>query len=293
MPSDFSGFKETVKQKTFGIVGLGLIGGSYAKALQKIGVEKVIGVDSSASTIKQALVDKVIIEGYTQGGTFLRNVDVVIFAVYPAVISEFLQRNRQWFKHKVVMTDVAGIKSGWLEQIDELLPEGSDFVSGHPMAGREGNGYLQASDEIFKNANYLIVPRSSNQPENVKWLQNFAYALGCKTVASIDEKRHDEIMAYTSNLPHLLAVALINSQSLQADSKNFIAGSFRDATRVADINADLWAELFMGNKDNVLQEMEYLERELQAWRSVLTNEDMTELKKMLARAAIKRKALRT
>ncbi|HIU64086.1 MAG TPA: prephenate dehydrogenase [Candidatus Avacidaminococcus intestinavium] len=291
MPFDFSAFEQELQNKVFCIVGLGLIGGSYAKALKKLGVRKVMAVDCDAVTLRQAQQDGVIDEGYLTGGAYLALADIIIFAVYPSAINEFLKVNAWHLKPGTLVTDVAGVKAGWLAQSVALLPSGVDFVAGHPMAGREGSGYAQADADIFQNANYLVVPRKDNKATNILWLERFAKALGCKQVVTIEAERHDEIMAYTSNLPHLLAVAMINSESFRSESKNFIAGSFRDATRVADINATLWSELLLANSANLLTELTRLEQELQTWRRALLEQDRTTMVRMLEAAARKRKAL--
>ena len=221
----------------------------------------------------------------------MQEADVIIFAVYPAVICDFVKKNVQYFKPGVLLTDAAGIKGDIIEGIDDLLGAGMDFVAGHPMAGREGSGFGQSAAEIFDGANYIVVPRSGNDQDNVTWIKEFAKVLGCKKVVEVSRQRHDQIIAYTSNLPHLLAVSLVNSKSMNDETKYFIAGSFRDATRVADINAELWTDLFLYNKENVLAEINSFQEQLTRWTEALEKGDTETLKVMMQSAAGKRKAL--
>lgn len=287
----FSSMDKELKDTVFCIVGLGLIGGSYAKALRRLGVKKIIGVDSDKAVLGQALKEDVIDATCSVPDESLQEADVIIFAVYPAVIYDFVKKNVQYFKTGVLLTDAAGIKGDIIEGIDELLSADMDFVAGHPMAGREGRGFSQSAAEIFDGANYIVVPRPGNHQDNINWLKKFAQTLGCKRVVEVSRQQHDRIIAYTSNLPHLLAVSLVNSKSMNDETKCFIAGSFRDATRVADINAELWTDLFLYNRENVLAEIKSFQEQLARWTEALEKGDAETLKLMMQSAASKRKAL--
>ena len=276
---------------TFGIIGLGLIGGSYAKALKNLKVKNIIGVDSNPIVAMMAKDEGVITENCNDSMEPLKRADVIICALYPAAVLNFVQKNVQYFKKDMLFTDVMGIKGDVLEQVDELLGAEQDFVSGHPMAGREGQGYGQSAAEIFNGANYIIVPRSHNNKAKIAWLKNFAYELGCKNVVEVTAKEHDEIIAYTSNLPHVMAIALINSDSMTPNNKYFIAGGFRDATRVADINVALWADLFVSNRKNVISEIAKLQQQLERWSNALEKGSNEELEQMMFSAKEKRKDL--
>lgn len=276
---------------TFAIIGLGLIGGSYAKALKNLKVKNVIGVDSNHIVAMMAKDEGVITENCNESMEPLKAADVIICALYPAAVLNFVRENVQYFKKNILFTDVIGIKGELLGKVDELLGPEQDFVSGHPMAGREGQGYGQSAAEIFNNANYILVPRPHNSKEKIAWLKNFAYELGCKNVVAVTPKEHDEIIAYTSNLPHVMAVALINSDSMTPNNKYFIAGGFRDATRVADINVALWADLFVNNRENVIGEITKLQKQLNRWVNALEKGDKKELERMMSGAKAKRKDL--
>jgi len=283
--------KKKLQDITFAIIGLGLIGGSYAKALKNLKVKNIIGVDSNPIVALMAKDEGVITETCIDSMEALQRADVIICALYPEAVTDFVKENVQNFKKDVIFTDVIGIKGNLLEQVDRLLGPGHDFVAGHPMAGREGQGYGQSAAEIFNGSNYIVVSRAKNKEKNIVWLKSFAYALGCKNVVEVTPKEHDEIIAYTSNLPHVMAVALVNSESMNSNSKHFIAGGFRDATRVADINVALWTDLFMHNRKNVVAEITKLQKQLEIWKKALATGDREEIEHMMCSAKEKRKEL--
>lgn len=277
--------------QTIGIIGLGLIGGSYAKGLRKIGVKKIIAVDVNEATLKKALTDGVIDEGYTAGGKELRQADMVIFCMAADAMIRFIEENVTYFNETAVLTDVAGIKGNTAEQIQRLLPKSIDFVPGHPMAGREGCGYDMSQAEIFDKANYIIVPTATNTEAHIELVKNLATALGCAHVVTVDPIEHDQFIAYTSSLPHVLATALVNSDAMNPLTKFFVAGSFRDGTRVADINARLWTQLFLSNKENLLYEIRRFSDSLRAFSIMLEQEDDRKMTQYLQQAAMRRREL--
>lgn len=240
-----SGFRSTDwQQLTFAVVGMGLIGGSYAKALRRLGVKKIIGVDTDGKVLRQAQEQAVIDEALCGAGPGLQAADVVICSVYPAATLDFVKSAVPFLQSDVLITDATGIKGSLPEDVQRLLTGRMEFIAGHPMAGRQGSGLGMSQAEIFDGANYIVVPAAFNSSGAIEWLSSFAGAIGCGQVVQVDAVEHDRIIAYTSNLPHALAVALINSASYNENTKYFIAGSFRDGTRVADINPYLWSDLF-------------------------------------------------
>lgn len=273
------------------IVGLGLIGGSYAKGLKKLGVAKIMAFEPNRQTLRQALLDDVIDEAHEQGSEALRKADLVIFCTAAKVMIDFIDQNRQYFKDGAVLTDVAGIKNGYIKIIEELLPPGVDFVPGHPMAGREGSGYGMSDASIFTNANYILVPRPENPPQHIKLVEAMARSLGCSHVVCVSTEEHDALIAYTSSLPHVLATALVNSEAMNDKTKYFVAGSFRDGTRVADINAPLWTQLFLSNKKNLLYEINRFTASLAHFSQLLENEDEAGMTGFLQQAAQRRREL--
>lgn len=271
---------------TFGIIGMGLMGGSYAKRLKEIGARRVIGVNRSAEPLRAALADGVIDAAGTE---HLREADILIFAAPEPVTEAFVAAHVRDFKDGAVLTDAAGVKAGRAPYIQALLQEGMDFISAHPMAGREGAGYAQSDGHIFLGANYIIVPQKANARRHVRLIRELAGALGCGHVSEVDPETHDRIIAYTSDLPHVIAAALVMSPSLGPDTKRFIAGGFRDTTRIADINGPLWADLFLANRENVLAEISRYRAVLDRFSALLERGDAAGLRDYLEEAARRRR----
>lgn len=280
-----------ITEQTIGIIGLGLIGGSYAKGLRRLGAAKIIAVDINEQALNEALSDGVIDEGYQDGGDFLAQAGMVIFCMAADAMIDFICSNAKHFKAGTVLTDVTGIKGDMARSIESLLPEGVDFISGHPMAGREGKGYGMSQAEIFAGANYIIVPSQVNRTEHLAMVRSMAYALGCAHVVTVSPEEHDKLIAYTSSLPHVLATALVNSEAMSPMTKFFVAGSFRDGTRVADINAPLWTKLFLSNKENLLYEIDRFGDALQTFADMLRREDTPAITQYLQQAAMRRREL--
>lgn len=283
--------EKPLRDLTFAIVGLGLIGGSYAKALRNIKVRKILGMDISHGIARACLNANMIDEVIEADGSNLKEADVIICSVYPEAIVGFVRQNVQNFAEGMLMTDATGVKGTMPHDIQALLPESCEFISGHPMAGRQGSGLGMSDAAIFNNSNYIIVPTEKNSPEAVRWLEEFAKALGCARSVKVSTEDHDKIIAYTSDLPHITAVALVNSASYNENTQYFIAGGFRDATRVADINPDLWSDLFLSNRANVIAEIENYQKQLERWKKAIEDNDREALKEIMREAGPRRRQL--
>ena len=283
--------EKPLRDLTFAIVGLGLIGGSYAKALRNLKVRKILGMDISHGIARACLNANMIDEVVEEDGSNLKEADVIICSIYPEAVVGFVRQNVQNFAEGILMTDATGVKGTMPREIQELLPEGCEFISGHPMAGRQGSGLGMSDAAIFNNSNYIIVPTEKNTPEAVRWLEDFAKALGCTRSVKVSTEDHDKIIAYTSDLPHITAVALVNSASYNENTQYFIAGGFRDATRVADINPDLWSDLFLANRDNVIAEIENYQSQLERWKKAIVEYDRDTLKEIMREAGPRRRML--
>ena len=283
--------EKPLRDLTFAIVGLGLIGGSYAKALRNLKVRKILGMDISHGIARACLNANMIDEVIEADGSNLKEADVIICSVYPEAIVGFVRQNVQNFAEGMLMTDATGVKGTMPQDIQALLPESCEFISGHPMAGRQGSGLGMSDAAIFNNSNYIIVPTEKNSPEAVRWLEEFAKALGCARSVKVSMEDHDKIIAYTSDLPHITAVALVNSASYNENTQYFIAGGFRDATRVADINPDLWSDLFLSNRANVIAEIENYQSQLERWKKAIEDNDRETLKKIMREAGPRRRQL--
>ena len=283
--------EKPLRDLTFAIVGLGLIGGSYAKALRNLKVRKILGMDISHGIARACLNANMIDEVVEADGSNLKEADVIICSVYPEAIVGFVRQNVQNFAEGMLMTDATGVKGTMPHEIQALLPESCEFISGHPMAGRQGSGLGMSDAAIFNNSNYIIVPTEKNSPEAIRWLEDFAKALGCARSVKVSMEDHDKIIAYTRDLPHITAVALVNSASYNENTQYFIAGGFRDATRVADINPDLWSDLFLANRDNVLAEIKKYQNQLERWEKAIEDNDRETLKEIMREAGPRRRQL--
>lgn len=273
------------------IVGLGVIGGSFALALKDAGYSDVFGVDIDPETIRKAKASGMIAEGSTEASTLLPRADVVVLALYPTLVVPFVRQYVSCLAPHTVLTDVTGIKTMLIPAVHALLPDSIDFVFGHPMAGREKKGIEYASKEVFRGANYIITPTDRNRRESLDLIEKLAFAMGFGSVRRVKPEEHDEIIGFTSQLPHAMAVALVNSDVEGRDTGRFIGDSYRDLTRIANINADLWCELFLGNREHLLQAIQHFERELDLIKDAVKREDAEALKACFHRSAKRRERL--
>ncbi|HAT98100.1 MAG: prephenate dehydrogenase [Acidaminococcaceae bacterium] len=283
--------EKPLQDLTFAIVGLGLIGGSYAKALRNLKVRRIMGMDISHGIARACLNANMIDEIVEEDGSNLKEADVIICSVYPEAMVDFVRKNITCFAEGMLLTDATGVKGTIPCEIQAMLPEGCEFLSGHPMAGRQGSGLGMSDAAIFINSNYIIVPTDQNTPEAIAWLENFAKAIGCARSVKVSMEDHDKIIAYTSDLPHITAVALVNSASYNENTQYFIAGGFRDATRVADINPELWSDLFLSNRENVIAEIENYQKQLERWKQAIADNDRDALKEIMREAGPRRRML--
>lgn len=273
------------------VVGLGVIGGSFIMALKKAGFDDVYGIDINKESLKKAEQSGLIKKGFTSGEGIIQEADLIIISLYPRLVKNFILENKDNFKDGAVITDATGIKKLFIEDVLNILPPNVDFVFGHPMAGREKKGIDFASAEVFSGANYIITPVKRNKTENIELIENVVKKLGFKRVRRISPEYHDEMIGYTSQLPHALAVALVNSDIEGRETGSFIGDSYRDLTRIANINEDLWSELFLGNKDNLLKSIENFEIELDKIKFAIKNDDKEQLKKLFIKSTERREKL--
>lgn len=273
------------------VVGLGVIGGSFTMALKEAGYDDVYGIDTNEETLAKAKNSGLIKEGFTSGEIVVKDADLIIISLYPRLVKKFITDNKDNFKDGSVITDATGIKKLFIEHIVNILPDNIDFVFGHPMAGREKKGIDFATSEVFKGANYILTPVARNKEENLKLIEKLAYEIGFKRVRRITPEYHDEMIGFTSQLPHALAVALVNSDVEGRDTGSFIGDSYRDLTRIANINEDLWSELFLGNKENLLKSIEDFETELDKIKNAIKEDDTGSLKKLFIKSTKRREKL--
>ena len=271
------------------IVGLGLMGGSFAKRFKQIGVKRIIAIDTDEAVLNMASADGVADEILSTGTAALAEAQIILFCLPLAATARFIVENGKFFVPGQVITDIIGIKQDSVEDVSNLLPDYVDYVPAHPMAGREGRGYAMSRAEIFEGANYIIVPTADSSTAAVRMVKDMAVALGCSAVPVVTAAEHDRRIAYTSFLPHILATSLVNSHSMNAEMKYFVAGGFRDTTRVADINAALWTCLLLSGRESVLTEIEHFKAALAKVEAALEREDGTALERFLTEAAKRRR----
>ncbi|MGH4050245.1 MAG: prephenate dehydrogenase [Clostridium sp.] len=273
------------------IVGIGLIGGSFAMALRELKPKNIWAIDIDEKALKAAEKMNIIDKGYTNPEIPLSNSDIVIIAVYPQKTIDFIKSNMNLFKSGAVITDTAGIKSDLIHEIMPVLREDLDFIGGHPMAGKEESGLKAASKDMFKNANYILTPINGNKEENIHIVTEMVRGMGCKRVVHLSPKEHDDIIAYTSQLPHVIAVSLIDCNSSIKGMSQFIGGGFKDTTRVATINVELWPELLLYNKENIISKIEEFEKNIREIKTAILNNDEIFLKNRFQSATKKRKEI--
>ncbi|MEE1075360.1 MAG: prephenate dehydrogenase [Acutalibacteraceae bacterium] len=237
------------------IVGLGLLGGSYAKGLKKLGFT-VNAITKDRFSIDYAMENGIIDNGTTDiNPEMIGEADLVVFALYPHVFIEWVRTNQQYFKSGAVITDVTGVKGCVVHEIQELLRDDVEYIAAHPMAGKEVSGVVNSDDAIFKGANYIVVPTEKNTPEAIELCRNLGEILGFKQVAELSVEEHDRMIAFLSQLTHCIAVSLMccnNTPGLES----YTGDSFRDLTRIARINDEMWSELFLSYREVLLEEME-------------------------------------
>ena len=280
-----------IKEKKILIVGLGVVGGSYAMALTAAGYKNIYAVNRSQASVDKALKAGVIKGGGTQLEEFASDADIAVIAVYPTGAEECARKLGAVMKKGSLITDVLGIKRYYSEKISAVLPEYIDYVPAHPMAGREKRGLDYASADVLKGANFIITPISRSSFAGIEAVKTLALDMGFGKIRTLTPEEHDRIIAYTSQLPHALAVSLINSDEEDSETGDYIGDSFRDLTRIAEINADLWQELFIGNRENLLAAIDMFTAQLSAIRAAVAEKDKESLVKQFEKSSARRHSL--
>ena len=275
------------KDTTFVIVGLGLLGGSYAKGLKEAGY-RVYGIARRQETIDYALNHRLIDEGSIEPEAFLDQADVVIFGLYPHIMIDWIKEHQHAFRPHTLLTDVSGVKVNVADTIQSFLRDDVEFIAAHPMAGRETSGIEYANTEMFKDANYIIVPTEKNSERAVAASRQIAEILQFHHIATLSMQEHDEMIGFLSQLTHVIAVSLMNTHD-NSHLVEYTGDSFRDLTRIAKINETMWTELFMLNKKILLHEIDAFANELKHFRDTLENEDTEEMKRLFIQSTQRRK----
>ena len=271
------------------IVGLGLLGGSYARVLKRYGFH------ISALTLEQSSIDYAIREGMIDEGSnalderIIGEADLVIFALYPHVFVEWIEKNQHLLKSGALITDVTGVKRSIVYRIQEMLRPDVEFIAAHPMAGREVSGVENSTDKMFVGANYIVTPTAKNTPEAIQTCIELGRLLGFSNVAALSPEEHDEMIGFLSQLTHCIAITLMTCND-KKNMEKFTGDSFRDLTRIARINDLMWSELFAANKDVLLEQMNLFMEKFNELKTMLETDDIDGMRQMM-RCSTERRAL--
>lgn len=271
------------------IVGLGLLGGSYAKVLRRFGFH-VSAITLEQSSIDYALRENIIDEGSTElDERMIGEADLVIFALYPHVFVEWIEKNQGLLKSGALITDVTGVKRSIVYKIQDILRDDVEFIAAHPMAGREVSGVENSTDKMFIGANYIVTPTEKNTPEAVQTCIELGRLLGFSNVTTLSPEEHDEMIGFLSQLTHCIAITLMTCNDKE-NMEKFTGDSFRDLTRIARINDLMWSELFIANKDVLLDQMNLFIDKFSDLKTMLESEDIEGMRRMM-RHSTERRAL--
>ena len=271
------------------IVGLGLLGGSYARVLKRFGFH-ISAITKEQSSIEYALKEHIIDEGTTQiDGKIIGEADVVIFALYPHIFVEWIEQNQELLKSGALITDVTGVKGSVVYKIQDRLRSDVEFIAAHPMAGLEVSGVENSTDKMFAGANYIVTPTAKNTPEAIQTCMELGRLLGFSNVATLSPEEHDEMIGFLSQLTHCIAITLMTCNDKE-NMEKFTGDSFRDLTRIARINDLMWSELFVANKEALLEQMNLFLDKFGELKAMLESEDVDGMRKMM-RDSTERRAL--
>lgn len=261
------------------VVGLGLIGGSICKALKQNTFHNIMGIDTDKETIAKALEQNAIDEEITPDR--LNEASLTIICLYPEAIVDFVKQNADKFKKGTIVADTCGIKEYVVENCIPVLEErGVYFVGTHPMAGREFSGFDYSLPDLYKGASYIITPTENTPSLAVDLLSTLASSMGFGKVVISTPEKHDKVIAYTSQLAHVVSNTYVKSPSL-LDFNGFSAGSFQDLTRVAKLNEYMWSSLFMCNKKALLEEIDCFIEHFTQYKIAMENDDIDTLRELL------------
>lgn len=271
------------------IVGLGLLGGSYARVLKRFGFH-ISAITKEQSSIDFALKEGLIDEGSTElDEKLIGEADIVIFALYPHIFVEWIEQNQQLLKSGALITDVTGVKCSVVYKVQNILRPDVEFIAAHPMAGREVSGVENSTDKLFAGANYIVTPTDKNTPEAINTCMELGRLLGFSNVTALSPEEHDEMVGFLSQLTHCIAITLMTCNDKE-NMEKYTGDSFRDLTRIARINDLMWSELFIENKAALLEQMNLFITKFNELKSMLENEDVEEMRKMM-RHSTERRAL--
>ncbi len=262
-----------------GIVGLGLIGGSLAKAFKKNSDYRIYAYDKDEVAYKRAvLVDAA--DGVLDEES-IGKCDFIFLCLYPTATVEYMKKNAHLIKKDTIVMDCCGVKGSVCPELFSLAEkEGFTYVGGHPMAGRQFSGFRYATEDLFSGACMILVLSPGEKITLLEKIKNCLKKAGFEHITTTTAEQHDEIIAYTSQLAHVVSNAYVKSPRAEVH-KGFSAGSYRDLTRVAKLSEEMWTELFMHNRKNLVAELDFIINSLGEYRDALSDGDGERLKKLL------------
>jgi prephenate dehydrogenase len=269
---------DSVKRK-IGIVGLGLIGGSISKAIKENTEHEIYGFDIHETTFRKALLINAIDGELTD--EVLTSCDIVIVSLYPNDTIDYIKAYAHLFKKGCIVIDCCGVKEHVCDAVNSVAAtEGFIFIGGHPMAGLEHSGFEYSKKALFDNASMILTPSVGVGIEVLQEVKGLFLKLGFTNIQVSTAKEHDEIIAFSSQLAHVVSSAYIKSPAAM-EHKGFSAGSYKDLTRVAKLNEHMWTELFLENRENLANEIDGIIERLAAYSSAIKNDDADTLRALL------------
>ena len=269
------------------IVGLGLLGGSYARGLRRFGFH-ISAITKDRASIDYALREGIIDEGTTElDRDMIGSADLVIFALYPHVFVEWIEQNQGLLKSGALITDVTGVKCPLVYKIQEMLRPDVEFIAAHPMAGREVSGVENSTERMFFGANYIVTPTERNTEDAIETCMELGRLLGFSTVTTLSPEEHDEMIGFLSQLTHCIAITLMTCNDRE-HLERFTGDSFRDLTRIARINDAMWSELFLENRQVLLAQMDLFSRQFAELRRMLDEGDAEGMREMMRHSTSRR-----
>ncbi len=269
------------------IIGLGVIGGSYAKALSDKGYD-VSCITKEASDLRIGLERGMVRRGSLEvEPQLVSEAELIVFALYPATFIEWIEKYQHLFSPGTVITDVTGVKSGVVYRIQAMLRDDVEYIAAHPMAGRERSGVEYADPTVFQGANYIVTPTEKNSLEAIRLCKALGEELGFLRISELSPEEHDKMIAFLSQLTHVIAVTLMNCNDSDGLEK-YTGDSFRDLTRIAKINDRMWSELFLMNKEALLAEMDRFIEEFSEFRQYLAEDNGKRMREKMRSSSARR-----
>ncbi len=269
------------------IVGLGVIGGGYAAALTKSGYN-VSCITKDEDDIKYAYEHNMISYGTTLiEPELIANSDLIVFALYPTIFIDWIEKYQHLFTKGCLITDVTGVKSSVVYKVQDILRDDVEFIPAHPMAGRERSGVEFSDPDVFRGANYIVTPTEKNSREAIKLCRQLGEILGFAKISVLTPEEHDRMIAFLSQLTHCIAVSLMNCNTSEGLEK-YTGDSFRDLTRIAKINDRMWSELFLMNKAALVEEIDSFVSELHEFRNLIDSGNVKGMREKMRASTARR-----